>query len=355
MNLDLQLAVQRGSFRLDVQLDVAARGIIALSGPSGCGKTTVLRCLAGLDRHPGAVVRLGDITWQSGSRFVPPHRRHIGYVFQESALLPHLSVRDNLHYGWSRTEPSRRSIAVDDAIAWLGIEALLERRPHTLSGGERQRVAIARALATSPRLLLLDEPLASLDPERKREILPYLDALRSHLATPIVYVSHSTEEVARLADHLVLIRDGRLVAHGGIATLLTRLDLPLAHGTDAASLIDATVVGQDADNHLTRLQSAAGSLLVVHRELAPQSRVRLRIAARDVSLTLSEPKDTSILNRFPATITEMAPTGSALTTVRLRVGECVLLSRITNRSAAQLALQPGSPVYAQVKSVALLD
>ena len=353
MTLEVRLALQRDNFDMDFSMSVPASGAIAISGPSGCGKTTVLRCLAGLDRHPNATVRLGDQTWQDAERFVPPHQRALGYVFQETTLFAHLSVADNVAFGWKRLAAAERRVALEDAIDLLGIAPLLSRKPDALSGGEKQRVAIARAVASSPRLLLMDEPLASLDDISKRDILPYLDSVCAQLSVPLIYVSHSTDEVARLADTLVLLRKGRVVASGPIHDLLTSLDLPLAHEANAESLIEAHVIGQDEQHHLTEVDSAAGRFLVVQEGLAEGSKVRLRIAARDVSVTLSEPGDTSILNRFPATIVAIEPTGDSQVTIRLRVGDAAMLARITHKSATELALEPGKNVYAQVKSVAL--
>lgn len=354
MTLEVRLALRRGDFTMDVAMRVPAIGAIALCGPSGCGKTTLLRCLAGLDRHPGATVRVGDQVWQDGDRFVPPHQRALGYVFQETSLFAHLSVADNVAFGWKRLAPGDRRVSREDAVALLGIQHLLQRKPDSLSAGEKQRVAIARAVASSPQLLLMDEPLASLDDTSKRDILPFLDSLCAQLSVPLVYVSHSTDEVARLAETLVLLEQGQVLASGSMHDLLTRLDLPLAHQANAEALIEGRVSGQDDKHHLTEVDSAAGRFLVIQQGLADGSRVRLRIAARDVSVTLSAPTDTSILNRFPATIAAIEATGDSQVTIRLHVGDTALLSRVTRKSATELALKPGKNVYVQVKSVALL-
>ncbi|MGA7303844.1 MAG: molybdenum ABC transporter ATP-binding protein, partial [Rhodothermales bacterium] len=219
MTIDARFHIERDAFDMDVDLSVPAYGVTALFGPSGCGKTTLLRAIAGLERHSGGFLKVGDSIWQDQDVFLPPHRRPIGYVFQEASLFPHLSVRGNLDYGKKRVPDSERLLPLDQAVALLGIEPLLERKPNSLSGGERQRVAIARALAVSPRLLLMDEPLASLDLQRKQEILPYIESLRRELEIPVIYVSHLPDEVARLADHMVLLEAGRVRASGSVQEL----------------------------------------------------------------------------------------------------------------------------------------
>ena len=354
MTIDIRFRIDRGAFRLEVDVAVPARGVTALYGPSGCGKTTLLRAVAGLDRHPGGGVRVGGTTWQDDGFFVPPHRRPLGYVFQEPSLFAHLSVRGNLAYGRKRVPPAQRKVSLEQAIELLGIGGLLDRRPDTLSGGERQRVAIARALAVSPRLLLMDEPLASLDPARKQDILPYLESLHRELDCPVLYVSHVPDEVARLADYLVVMAAGQVAAAGPVGEMLARLDLPLAHERDAGALIAGTVAGHDEAYHLTWVDSAAGRFTVIRAGLPAGRPVRLRIAARDVSLALSAPDRTSIRNVFPATLDALAPDGPAMLLVRLTVNGAPLLARLTRKSADELGLQPGLPVYAQVKSVALL-
>ncbi len=355
MSLEARFRVDRGEFVLDVELSAPGRGVTGVFGPSGCGKTTLLRAIAGLDRHPTGFLRIGATTWQDGDRFVPTHRRAVGYVFQETSLFPHLTARGNVEYGRKRVPPAERRVALDRAIDLLGIATLLDRKPASLSGGERQRVALARALATSPRLLLMDEPLAALDRERKGEILPYFESLHAELDIPVIYVSHSADEVARLADHLVLLEAGGVRAAGPIGDLLTRLDLPLAHGSDAESLIEATVSEHDDEYHLTYLETAGGRFTLTRNQLPIGTKVRLRIAARDVSLTLEPQTGTSILNIFPARVDQLLPEGDALVMARLLVGGAPMLARVTRKSAAALDLASGKRVFAQVKSVALLS
>ena len=249
-------------FTLDVDLGLPGRGVTALFGPSGCGKTTLLRCIAGLQPTKHGLVSVNDEIWQDERTYVPTHRRPLGYVFQEASLFGHLSVRGNLEYGLKRVPPARRRVAQRDVIEMLGIGPLLDRASGTLSGGERQRVAIARALGVSPRLLLMDEPLASLDVARKQEILPYLQRLHDDLDIPVLYVSHSPDEVARLADHVVLLSQGRAVAQGGLHETLARLDLSGAFADDVGVVIDAVVAQHDDADHFSRLDFAGGSVWV---------------------------------------------------------------------------------------------
>jgi molybdate transport system ATP-binding protein len=355
--LRVRLRMDRGAFCLDVDLDLPLRGISALFGHSGSGKTTVLRAIAGLERAPGGVVALGDEVWQDDARgvFVPVHRRAIGYVFQEASLFPHLSVRANLEFGRKRVPVHERRFALEPVTALLGIENLLERRPDGLSGGERQRVAIARALLASPRLLLMDEPLAALDLRRKLEILPYLERMHGELAIPIVYVSHAPDEVARLADHLVLLDDGKAVASGPLTETLARVDLPPSFADDAGVVLDTILAGHEEDA-LSRLEFAGGALFVGRRREAVGTRLRCRIHARDVSLALDRPQGTSIVNRLPAVVTAVSATdtpGHVL--VQLRMGESPLLARITERSRRELGIAPGLRLWVQIKGVALLN
>ncbi len=352
--VDARLAL--AEFTLDARLTLPGHGVTALFGPSGSGKTSLLRCVAGLARAAGRVEVNGEV-WQDDARriFVPTHRRALGYVFQEARLFAHLSVRGNLAFGQQRIAPAERRIAADTAIGLLGIGHLLDRDCATLSGGERQRVAIARALLTSPRLLLMDEPLAALDAQRKQEILPYLERLHDELAIPVLYVSHALDEVVRLADHLVLLEAGRVLASGACGELLARADLPPARDEDAAVLIDATVAGHDEAWQLTRLTFAGGSLQVTHKALPVGARARLRIQARDVSLALAADEASSILNRLPVRIVGFAAAAHpAHCLVSLEAAGTPLLARITRLSKARLGLVEGMPAVAQIKAVALV-
>lgn len=354
MTIEARFIINRGDFSLDVNLTIPARGVTAIFGPSGCGKTTLLRAIAGLERASTSYLKVGDDLWQDSGRFLAPHRRPLGYVFQEPSLFAHLKVRRNLEYGLKRLDIGSRTVSLERAIELLGIGHLLERRPHQLSGGEQQRVAIARALAVSPAMLLLDEPLAALDAKRKQEILPYLELLHSELDIPVLYVSHSRDEVARLADHMVLLKDGRVQASGTVSELFSSLDLALAHEPDAETVIDAVVAARDDTYGLTYLDFPGGRFTVTGKPLPAASQVRLQIRARDISLTLEPSNKTSILNIFPATVEQLTEEGFAQVTVRLNVGSIPLLARITRKSSDDLRLKPGSAVYAQIKSVALL-
>ena len=356
--IEARLHLPRDGFVLDVDLALPSRGVSALFGPSGCGKTTVLRAMAGLAPAAGRVA-LDGVVWQDDAArcFVPTHRRELGYVIQDAVLFPHLDVRRNLDFGRTRIAPQRRRIALEQAIELLGIGGLMARRPDTLSGGERQRVAIARALATSPALLLLDEPLAALDAARKAEVLPYLKRLHRELSIPMVYVSHALDEVAQLADHLVLMAQGRVLASGALGEMLSRLDLPTSRGEDAGVVLDAVVAERDAAWQLARLQLGgnAGSLWARDGGLPLGSAVRVRVLARDVSLAAAAQPGSSIGNQLPGTVEAIADDAHpALALVRVRIGALPLVARLTRRSAHALALQPGRPVWAQVKTVALL-
>jgi molybdate transport system ATP-binding protein len=354
--ISLACRIDRGTFNLDVDLALPGRGVTALFGHSGSGKTTLLRVLAGLERVAGARVALGDEVWQDDARkvFVPTHERGIGYVFQEASLFPHLNVRANLEFGRKRLKPAERRFDLLAVAELLGIERLLDASPATLSGGERQRAAIARTLLASPRLLLMDEPLAALDMRRKLEILPYLERLHDELALPVVYVSHAADEVARLADHLVVLEEGRVLASGPLAATLARLDLAANFQDDAGVMLETTLQARDADG-LSHLAFAGGVLLVGQRDVAIGTRVRCRIHARDVSLALERPRGSSITNILPARVDAVGPSGApGQVLVRLLVGDTALLARITERSRRELAIAPGSAVWAQVKAVALL-
>ena len=356
--IEVQLRLARPGFTLDIDVRLPGQGVSALFGPSGCGKTTCLRAVAGLERAPqGRVVVAGEV-WQDEARkqWLPTHRRALGYVFQEASLFPHLSVRGNVEYGLRRLPAQRRRIPLEQALELLGLQALLARAPATLSGGERQRVAIARALATSPRLLLMDEPLAALDAARKAEVLPYLERLQRELHIPILYVSHAPDEVARLAQHLVLLRAGQVLACGPTLTLMTRLDLPLSEGDGAAVPLQATIVQTDTHDQVTTVETAIGTLHLVGMPTQPPGhRVLLRVQARDVSLSLDKPQRSSVLNIIAARVAQLRPDGPGQVMVALHAGHATLLARVTQRSANALALQAGQPVYAHIKGVALLS
>jgi molybdate transport system ATP-binding protein len=363
----LQAQLSRPGFALNINTTLPERGVSVLFGPSGSGKTTCLRVLAGLEPTArGRVCVAGEI-WQDSAAgvFRPVHARALGFVFQEASLLRHLSIQKNLQFGYLRTPLAQRRIAWDQALELLGIGHLLSRMPHELSGGERQRVAIARALATSPRILLMDEPLAALDAARKAEILPWLEQLHEQLDIPVVYVTHSMDELARLADHVVLLDAGKVIDSGPVIALMTRLDLSLAHGDGAAALLDARISDAAPDERMCLLHFDGGSLVLPQTRatpLAAGTRVRVRIQARDVSVSLQKPEHTSVLNILPATVLEIASDGHGQVLVSLQLGEqpdhvgqhTRLLSRISQLSATRLGLVTGMQLFAQIKGVALV-
>ncbi|TGG93900.1 molybdenum ABC transporter ATP-binding protein [Natronospirillum operosum] len=352
--IEFDFHLQRPGFCLELAGRIPPRGVTALFGHSGCGKTTLLRCLAGLEPEVQGRLSVNGQQWQAGGRQWPPHQRAVGYVFQEGALFPHLTVTGNLHYGYRRVPADARRLQPGEVVELLGLAPLLHRYPHELSGGQRQRVAIGRALLTSPDLLLMDEPLAALDALSKNEILPWLDRLHQTLDIPVVYVTHAIEEVARLADHMLLLEQGRLLAAGPLQSLLTRTDLPLAHADNATSVIETKVVRFESEYHLLHLTFDGGELQVPCTHAPETSTVRIRVAARDVVLSLSADSRGSALNHLPARITGFNnDPHPAHQLVTLTLGDTPLLARITRKSRDQLGLQTGQAVHVQFKAVAI--
>jgi molybdate transport system ATP-binding protein len=349
-----------GAFELDAAFETPMRGVTALFGPSGCGKTTVLRCVAGLQMLPDGYLSIGGEIWQDGAAFRPPWERSVGYVFQEASLFAHLSVRRNLLYGQRRAvrRGAGEAIRFDEVVSLLGIEPLLERAPLHLSGGERQRVAVGRALLSQPRLLLMDEPLAGLDRFSKDEILPYLEALHATLSLPILYVSHDLAEVERLADSLVLIEAGRVIASGPLQDLQADPALPVARLPEAAVVLDATVAQYDPEFGLTTLSVDGGTIIAPGRYAARGTVHRLRIGASDVSLAREHPGPSTILNVLPGRVAAVERQDVAQVNVVVRLGAdgqgAGLLARVTRKSWQALGIGPGALVHAQVKSVALV-
>ena len=346
---------QWAGFTLDVDLALPGKGVTALFGHSGSGKTTLLRAIAGLGvRSPGHCIFKGHV-WQDEDKYLPAHQRPIGYVFQDANLFPHLTVNKNLQYGMRRTSATQR-ISLEQAINLLGIEHLLSRKPGQLSGGEKQRVGIARALAVSPELLLMDGPLAALDLARKQEILPYLERLHQELSIPVLYVSHSPDEVARLADHIVVMSQGRKIADGPLTEILSRIDLPIRLGEDTGVVLKGVIRARDDQWHLTHIAFAGGALWTKDTGGAVGDHVRVRVLARDVSISLYQQHDTSIQNHLAGTVESVYPDEHpGLLLVRVLVGDSLFVSRLTNRSAHQLNISVGKPVWIQVKSVALIE
>lgn len=353
----IRLNFQRPDFALDVDLELPAHGITVLFGASGSGKTSLLRCVAGLERPRHALVRIAGELWQDDQQgvFLPPWRRPLGYVFQEASLLAHLDVLGNLHYGLRRLGLIQPVQALDAAIDLLGIKELLTRRPHQLSGGERQRVAMARALAMQPSLLLLDEPMASLDHSRRQDILPWLERLRDEVRIPMLYVTHAADEVARLADTLVALQHGKVTAVGAVADVLSQIETPVVLGEDVGALLEGTVAQCDPRWHLSQVNFGSGSLWLRDSGLSLGQHVRLRVLARDVSIATLEPQKTSIQNVLPCVVRSMvADAHPSQVLVQLACGQAVLLARITARAVMTLGLEAGKQVWAQVKSVALV-
>lgn len=352
--LSAQLRTRRGDFTLDIALHIPERGITALFGPSGCGKTTALRCIAGLEKASGFIHFRGE-AWQTESTHLAPHQRKVGLVFQEANLFAHLTVDGNLRYGWRRTPPEERRITPEQATDWLGLQALRGHYPAQLSGGQRQRVAIARALLANPQLLLMDEPLASLDAAAKSEILDYLEQLHTLLEIPIVYVSHDLGEVQRLADYIVLMDKGQLITSGAIDDLLSDPQLPIAQLDEAAALLSGQVAGHDAEFNLTYIEVSAGRIALTQQNRPLGHRVRVRVRANDVSLALAAHGDSSINNVLPAEVTALQATADpAFVLVQLRLGKDRILARITRKSVEGLSIAVGRRLFAQVKTVSLM-
>jgi molybdate transport system ATP-binding protein len=342
-------------FHLQVDLALPGRGITAIFGQSGSGKTTLLRCLAGLQQATRGHLEVNGDVWQSSTEFQPTHKRPLGYVFQEASLFEHLTVQGNLNYARKRAHRGHASLGDDRVIEMMGIGALLNRNAGQLSGGERQRVAIARALLINPQLLLMDEPLAALDSARKQEILPYLENLRAELDIPILYVSHALDEVARLADYMVVLDAGLVTAQGELSEVLARLDLPLTPSADVGVVVDAQVIDRDSQWHLMRVAFSGGELWLADTNEALGQTIRLRILARDVSLALDDHRESSILNRLPATVIEVvADQDPAMRLVGLQLGATRITARLTHRSCEHLGVQPKRQLWAQIKSVAVV-
>jgi len=355
MRIDVDVKKKLGRFRLRAAFSGEA-AVTALFGRSGCGKSTILNLVAGLLRPERGRVAIGDrVLYDSAAGIdVPAEKRRVGYVFQDGLLLPHLSVRQNLLYGRFFTLPGERWAELDKIVALLDLAPLLERRPQRLSGGEKQRVAIGRALLASPRLLLMDEPLASLDAARRGEILYYIERLRDEVSVPIVYVSHEIEEVVRLAGHMVLLSDGEVAASGPVHDLMSRIELRNLIGRyEGGAVIETKVVAQDLRTGLARLAFAGGALLVPDVDALVGEPLRVRIRARDVSIAIEQPRGVSVLNCLPGRVVQIGAEPGASVDVRLDVSGTPLLARITRHSAERLALEPGKDVWAMVKAVSL--
>ena len=343
------------SFELDIDINIPGQGVTAIFGESGSGKTSLLRCIAGLEKTASGCLNVNGELWQNASMFVPTHKRSLGYVFQEASLFEHLSAMGNLRYAIKRNNQATNSQLLDQVISVMGIEGILEQFPEQLSGGERQRVAIARALLSEPKLLLMDEPLVSLDAARKLEILPYLERLRSSFNIPILYVSHAVDEIVRLADHAVIMGQGKVIAQGDITQLFSRADLALGVGNELGAILECTVLERDKQWHLMRVAFNGGELWLPNVENTQNNTQRIRILASDVSLTLTPHTDSSILNVLSGEIEEIINDEElAMSLVRLKVGESYLLARLTKKSLQKLALTLGKRIWIQIKSAAIV-
>ncbi len=352
--LDVDVRARFGSFRLNATF-TSGPGVTAIFGPSGCGKTSLINVLAGLVRpERGRIAVDGKILFDSSANVnLPPRQRRLGYVFQDGRLFPHLSVRSNLTYGMRWVPKPDRHQDFDHIVQLLNLDTLLARQPRTLSGGEKQRVAIGRALLASPRLLLMDEPLASLDVVQKAEILPFIERLRDELRLPIAFVSHSVEEVVRLADTLVILSEGNTVQYGPVEDVMSRIDLPqVADLYEAGAVVPVIVDGHDEVFELTRLSFAGGTLMVPRLRMPAGTRLRVRIRARDVALSLARPEGTSVLNILDGCIAKIGDTGGSQVDVLVDVG-CPIIARITRKSLHDLDIKPDQPVFALVKAVAV--
>jgi len=350
-----KLADKNGQSFLDIDTTIPTSGITAIFGHSGSGKTSLLRCIAGLEKaHQGRLI-INDICWQDADIFLPTHKRPIGYVFQEASLFPHLSAQKNLNYAIKRADTPVSPEFYQRVISVMGIEDILKRYPSQLSGGERQRIAIARALLIQPRLLLMDEPLAALDHERKQEILPYLERLHKSFDIPILYVSHSMDEVARLADHILVLDQGKVVAEGKLTEVFSRIDLPQRLAQESGVILEGTVIAKDLQWHLMRIAFATGHIWIADSGEELEQAVRIRILAKDVSLALNNHDDMSIVNRIEVNVAEVkSDQDKAMSLVRLTMGTDYLVAKLTQKSAHHLQLVPGMPVWAQIKSVAIV-
>jgi molybdate transport system ATP-binding protein len=365
-NDDLSIVVKwpRKAFNLDLNLVLPTQGVTAIYGASGSGKTSLLRCIAGLDNVKGCELKFRDQVWQSNKNFIPTHQRAIGYVFQEASLFLHLTAGGNLAYALKRANSGKALVTFDEVVELLGLDHFLEQYPDQLSGGERQRVAIARALLINPTLLLMDEPLASLDHQRKQELLPYLERICRQFSVPIIYISHSLWEVSLLADHIVMLEAGRVIKSENFLQAINKPDFPIAQQENISSLLQCKVMEHNQKWGLTRFTlkgiaeqgtEAEHSLWLQQCDLAPGKEVRLNILASDVSLSLSHHEDTSISNILPVTIMTIEPLPHGLLMLQLQLGDSILRAKLTQRSVDRLNLTVGQNVWAQVKSAALIQ
>lgn len=355
MSLCINLTLQREHFSLSLNTKLPEKNFSAIYGHSGAGKTTLLRWIAGLERDAEGVLSFNQQVWQEKKFFLPTQQRQISYVFQDARLFPHLSVRGNLEYAFRRRF-NNSGPSIERVCEWFELGSMLDSDSKNLSGGEQQRVALARALLSSPQLILMDEPLGSLDRQSKERILVHLENLHLNFSTPIIYVSHDIEEVSRLADHLLILDGGRISAEGPLIELSSQQNLQINHEEQAASIIEAKVFNHDEKYHLSELKIDDDlSLFITSIKTSIGSCVRVRIPARDVSITIEACNNSSILNILPATIDAIEETSNARALIRIKVSNQFLLVRLTRKSVDRLKLEKGKKVYAQIKTVALLS
>ncbi len=353
MSIEGRFLITKGDFTLDVTLSAPSSGVTAIFGPSGSGKTTLLRAIAGLEGCQQEFLKFKDHVWQDHNTSLAPYLRPVGFVFQHSNLFSHLSVRKNLEYGMKRVLPDKRRVSFDDAVALLRLESLLKRKPNELSGGEKQRVAIARAILTSPKILLMDEPLASLDGKSRSEILPYLEKLHRELSIPVFYVSHNLAEVTRFSSYIFVLEQGRVIKSGAINNVLTDLSLSTSRDDQAEAVIETVIDSHDLQYGLTNLRFGKQRIMVQNISADIGEKVQLQIFAKDVSLAKDHCSRSSILNVLDGIVAEFVEVSVSQLMVRLKIEQCFILSRITKKSADHLKLTVGDRVFVQIKSVAL--
>ena len=354
-SLNVSVSLQRATFSLSVDTAFSLQGITGVYGPSGAGKTSLLRCIAGLEVADKSLVTLGDaVLADSGKNLhLPVEKRRIATVFQEPRLFPHLNVERNLRYGQQRAGAKAGRQSFEHVIEMLGLEALLEQASGKLSGGEAQRVAIGRALLSAPELLLMDEPLASIDDARKQDLLPYLDRLHHDGGVPMIYVSHNIDEICRLCDELAVMDSGRIVTHGDLQSVLLQTELPILGGREASAVVRGTVRSVDTASELAAIAVGDLQLLVAGETRAAGASVILRIRANDVSVCLDRPQRTSILNVLQVKIEYLQEESGGTVLLHLLAGDVALLARLSRKSCRDLSLQPGMDLYAQVKSISI--
>lgn len=348
------IKLKRKEFSIEAEFDIPSRGVMGIFGHSGSGKTTLLRCIAGLEKDAQGHIEINGQTWLSGTQNLSSQDRNIGYIFQESRLFPHLSVQANLDYGTKRcSAQNTTSLDRDQLFELLNIGHLLERKPHQLSGGEKQRVAIGRALLKNPQIMLLDEPLASLDYKRKQEILPFLDRLHEELSIPMLYVSHSMEEVSRLCDYILVMEQGRVQFNGSLHDALISPESPLSRAENAAAVLEGSVAKQEKDFQLSTVQTSNGNRIVVQGLVEIGKHVRIRIQATDISLCKTAATDSSILNVIQGTISAIIEEHDAHILLQINSQNDILLTRISRKSYQQLGLDLNQSVYMQIKAVSI--